>query len=80
MAGITLYVFPNIVKEINSKAPASLSDVDIALIMTEPSQSGLHDLKRILGVVEHFDLKLLVCINKYEINEGITEEIEEFCK
>lgn len=59
---------------------ASLSGVDIALIVTEPSQSGLHDLKRILGVVEHFGVKPLVCINRYDINEGVTEEIEAFCK
>jgi MinD superfamily P-loop ATPase len=59
---------------------ASLSGVDIALIVTEPSQSGLHDLKRILGVVEHFSVKPVVCINKYDINEEVTGEIEAFCK
>ncbi|MBE0516307.1 MAG: ATP-binding protein [Methanophagales archaeon] len=59
---------------------ASLSGVDIALIVTEPSQSGLHDLKRILGVVEHFSVKPLVCINKYDINEEVTGEIEALCK
>lgn len=58
---------------------ASLSGVDMALIVTEPSQSGLHDLKRILSVVEHFGVKSVVCINRYDINEGVTEEIESFC-
>ncbi|MFV9677028.1 MAG: hypothetical protein ACNYVW_05180 [Methanosarcinales archaeon] len=48
--------------------------------MTEPSQSGVHDLKRILGVVAHFGVKPVVCINKYDINEAVTEEIEEFCR
>ena len=59
---------------------ASLSGVDMALIVTEPSQSGVHDLKRILGVVAHFGVKPVVCINKYDINEEVTEEIEEFCR
>ncbi len=59
---------------------ASLSGVDIALIVTEPSQSGLHDLKRILGVTAHFGVKPVVCINRYDINEVVTEEIEAFCK
>ncbi len=58
---------------------ASLSGVDLALIVTEPTQSGLHDLKRILEVVEHFCVKPSVCINKYDLNESVTEEIERFC-
>jgi MinD superfamily P-loop ATPase len=59
---------------------ASLSGVDLALILTEPSQSGLHDLKRILSVVKHFGIRATVCINKYDLNEGVTEEIEAFCR
>ena len=58
---------------------ASLNGVDIALIVTEPSQSGLHDLKRILGVTEHFGVKPLVCINKHDLNREVTREIEAFC-
>ncbi len=59
---------------------ASLSGVDLALIVTEPTQSGLHDLKRILEVTKHFGVLPTVCINKYDINEAVTEEIERFCK
>jgi MinD superfamily P-loop ATPase len=59
---------------------ASLSGVDLALIVTEPTQSGLHDLKRILDVVAHFGVLPAVCINKYDINETVTEEIERFCR
>ncbi|RZN36885.1 MAG: hypothetical protein EFT35_07525 [Methanophagales archaeon ANME-1-THS] len=36
---------------------ASLSGVVLALILTEPTQSGLHDLKRILSVVKHFGIR-----------------------
>ncbi|HUV79674.1 MAG TPA: ATP-binding protein [Candidatus Bathyarchaeia archaeon] len=59
---------------------ASLGGVDLALIVTEPTQSGMHDLKRILSVVEYFGVKPSVCINKYDINEEVTEEIEAFCR
>ncbi|GAI05092.1 unnamed protein product, partial [marine sediment metagenome] len=43
---------------------ASLSGVDIALIVTEPTLSGIHDLERIVGVAHHFGIKGVVCINK----------------
>jgi len=59
---------------------ASLSGVDIALIVTEPTMSGIHDLKRILSVAKHFGAKPAVCINKYDINPSNTEKIEKFCK
>lgn len=58
---------------------ASLSGVDLALIVTEPTVSGIHDLKRILGVTRHFGIKTSVCINKFDINEEKTNEIENFC-
>lgn len=58
---------------------ASLSGVDLALIVTEPTQSGVHDLKRILGVAEHFGVLPAVCINKYDINEAVSEAIAAFC-
>jgi MinD superfamily P-loop ATPase len=59
---------------------ASLSGVDLALIVTEPTQSGLHDLKRILDVVAHFGVLPAICINKYDINKTVTEKIERFCR
>ncbi|HIH37191.1 MAG TPA: 4Fe-4S binding protein [Methanocellales archaeon] len=59
---------------------ASLSGVDRALIVTEPTMSGIHDLERILGVARHFGIASLVCINKYDINEENTNRIIEFCQ
>lgn len=58
---------------------ASITGCDMALIVTEPTQSGLEDFLRILSVCKYFALKPLVCINKYDINKNITEEIESFC-
>jgi MinD superfamily P-loop ATPase len=59
---------------------ASLTGVDLALIVTEPTMSGLHDLERILDVTRHFGIGSVVCINKYDINEENSKRITEFCR
>ncbi|NPE28901.1 4Fe-4S binding protein [Methanococcoides sp. SA1] len=59
---------------------ATITGADLALIVTEPSLSGMHDLERVLQVTEHFDIPAIVCINKYDINERNTRTIEAFCK
>ncbi len=59
---------------------ASLAGVDLALIVTEPTMSGLHDLERILDVTRHFGIGSVVCINKYDINEENSKRITEFCR
>ena len=58
---------------------ASLGGVDIGLIVTEPTLSGIHDMERALGLLNHFKISGLVCINKYDINEENTERIRNFC-
>ncbi len=58
---------------------ASLGGVDLALIVTEPTLSGIHDLGRILEVTEHFKVKSLVCVNKCDINLKNTADITEYC-
>ncbi len=59
---------------------ASLTGVDLALVVTEPTMSGLHDLERILDVTRHFGIGSVVCINKYDINEENSKRITEFCR
>ena len=59
---------------------ASITGVDLVLIVTEPTLSAIHDLKRILGVANHFDIPAAICINKYDINLENTKEIEEYCR
>lgn len=58
---------------------SSLSGANLALLITEPTLSGIHDLERVLGVCQHFGVPALVCINKYDINEENTRRIEEYC-
>jgi MinD superfamily P-loop ATPase len=57
---------------------SSLSGADLALLVTEPTFSGMHDLKRVLEVCRHFGVPSLICINKYDINEENTREIEGY--
>ena len=59
---------------------SSLSGANLALLVTEPTLSGMHDLDRVLGVCRHFGVPALVCINKHDINEENTSSIEDFCK
>ncbi len=58
---------------------SSLSGTDLALLVTEPTLSGIHDLERVLGVCRHFGVPALVCVNKYDINEDNTRRIEQYC-
>jgi len=58
---------------------SSLSGVSLALLVTEPTLSGIHDLERLLGVCYHFGIPVLVCINKYDLNENNTHQIEVYC-
>lgn len=59
---------------------ASITGVDAALVVTEPTMSGIHDLQRVLGLLNHFKVTPLVCINMYDINQSNTEKIQVFCK
>jgi len=58
---------------------AAITGVDLVLIVTEPTLSAIHDLKRILQLTKHFNIPTLVCINKYDINTENTTQIEHYC-
>jgi MinD superfamily P-loop ATPase len=59
---------------------SSLSGANLALLVTEPTLSGIHDLERVIGTCQHFGVPALVCINKYDINEDNSRAIEDNCK
>lgn len=59
---------------------ASLADVDLALIVTEPTLSGLNDLKRVIQLSENFEIEPAVVINKYDLNEEMVEKIEAYAE
>ncbi len=54
---------------------ASVSGVDFALIVTEPTVSGVHDLERVLELCRHFRVRSLVCINKSDLNPEQSQRI-----
>jgi MinD superfamily P-loop ATPase len=58
---------------------SSLSGANLALLVTEPTLSGIHDLERVLSVCHHFGIPALVCVNKYNLNEDNTHQIEKYC-
>jgi len=55
---------------------ASLTGVTAALIVTEWTVSGQHDLERVAGVARHFGVPAWVCVNKWDINPDVTQQIE----
>ncbi|WGI17478.1 ATP-binding protein [Methanonatronarchaeum sp. AMET-Sl] len=59
---------------------ASIKSTDKTLIVTEPTVSGIHDLKRIIELTKHFQTKTQVCINKHDLNPKNTKKITEICK
>lgn len=54
---------------------ASISGVDYAVVVTEPTLSGVHDLKRLMKLLTQFQIPFGVIVNKYDLNESITESI-----
>jgi MinD superfamily P-loop ATPase len=58
---------------------SSLSGASLALIVTEPSLSAIHDLERVLAVSGHFRVPALVCINKHDLDERNSRQIEDYC-
>jgi MinD superfamily P-loop ATPase len=59
---------------------ASLNGVDYAVLVTEPTPSGFSDLRRVLEIVNHFKVPYGVIINKWDINEEMSAEIEKWAK
>ena len=57
---------------------ASLSGVDIVLIVAEPSLSGISDMERIVKTARHFGVMMAICVNKYDTNLNNTQKIKEY--
>ncbi len=56
---------------------ASVSGARYAVIVTEPTVSGLHDLLRVLELTRHFRVHAGVIVNKADLNEDMTGRIED---
>lgn len=59
---------------------ASLSGVDAVILVTEPTCSGFHDVKRVMDLCDHFKIPTGLVMNKYDLNVEMTKEVEIFCQ
>lgn len=57
---------------------SSLTGVKRVVIVTEPTLSGLHDLERVVNLVERFRVKPCFVINKFDISIEMTDKIETY--
>ncbi len=57
---------------------ASITGADLVVVVTEPTQSGMHDLERVAELTSHFGIETLICINKWDINPDMTLDIEDW--
>jgi len=58
---------------------SSVSGMNAVLVITEPSVSGLHDLKRVITVCRQFRPKIFVVVNRYDLDPVHMNEIETYC-
>ncbi len=58
---------------------SSLAGANLAVVVTEPTPSGIHDLKRVIDLCDHFRLPPGVIINKWDLNPDLSRQIKAFC-
>jgi MinD superfamily P-loop ATPase len=58
---------------------ASITGTNAVLIVTEPTLSGLHDLERVGELAAHFKIPTFACVNKFDLNEEMSDQIAEYC-
>jgi MinD superfamily P-loop ATPase len=59
---------------------STISGVDAVVVVTEPSVAATHDLARLIKVTRGFDLDRYCIINRYDLDPGLTAQIEQFCE
>jgi MinD superfamily P-loop ATPase len=58
---------------------AATTGATAALVVTEPTISGIHDLQRVGDLSKYFQIPVMVCINKFDINPDVADRIEKYC-
>jgi len=59
---------------------SSLTGSHLAVLVTEPTMTGAHDLERIIDLARHFDIPTVVVVNKGDVNPSCTGDIRSFCR
>lgn len=71
------YIFVDGPPGIGCPVIASVTGADAVLIVTEPTMSGEHDLERVVLLIKHFKIPAYLCVNKFDINPGMSAAIEK---
>lgn len=58
---------------------SSITGAKKAIVVTEPSNSAFHDMKRVMELVRNFKVEPNVVINKYDLNSELSHAIEQWC-
>jgi MinD superfamily P-loop ATPase len=58
---------------------SSLSGTDFAVLVTEPTPSGRHDLERVMELCRHFKIAAGVIVNKCDLNPENADGIRRYC-
>jgi len=59
---------------------ASLGGASAALIVTEPTVAGRHDMERVAQLADFFRVPVMVCVNKADLNPDSTREIQQYAQ
>lgn len=59
---------------------SSLSGASMAVVVTEPTPSGRHDLERVADLCRHFRIPVAVIVNKFDLNPDNSREISVYCR
>ena len=59
---------------------ASIGGATAVLIVTEPTVSGKHDMQRVAQLAAHFKVPAMICVNKFDLNIELTQNIENFAR
>lgn len=65
---------------IGCTAVATMTDVSLVVLVTEPTLSGIHDLERVVALARKLRIPTAVIINKADINPANTAQIEKFSR
>ncbi len=65
---------------IGCAAISSVTGTNAVLLVIEPTHSGLHDVARVVDLIDSFKIPAFALINKYNINEDVVVQIEEYLK
>lgn len=59
---------------------SAVSGLDYVITITEPTPSGLHDLIRVIEVIEQFNIKFGIIINKADLKSNFQKKFKKFIK